>query len=183
MSQENSGNFFTRLIPFSSATKDPAKEAEDIPPRPSPQRHDEAIQNEHSMLVILKESRRRFMERGLIGTIEVSASIGIFTSTISCDITASTETTEDKAKEDESHATTKEEIANLKMMERITLSYLDGVMVLLEGRAKAYKTLPFADDVSLSNGVYIADPIFGSISFAITLTATVASILAKKNTA
>lgn len=143
-----------------------------------------AMRNEHSMLVILKEARRRFMERELIGSVDISMSVGIFTSSISCDIPAATETvtgdeetTRKSTGDDDNVASTVEEKEKLKTMEKIVLSYLDGVLKLLEKRASAYKTLPFSDDVSLTNGVYISDPIFGSVSFAISLTATVASIL------
>lgn len=151
-------------------------------------------QSEGSMLIVLKEARRRFIARGLVGKIDIASSLSIFRSSISCEIKttdvnessdsslAKSDSSEDdlkEASENQSPSDAAKEKEKLRIIERIVLSYLDGVLCVLETRAKSYKSCPFADDVSLCSGVLISDPIFGSISFAIYLTATVASILKK----
>jgi hypothetical protein len=138
----------------------------------------EAAKNEHSMIIILKNARNKYKERGLVGSIDISGSVGIFTTSISCEIDAEED---EKGDDVVLSITDTEDIDSLRAREKLVLSYLDGVLKKLERRAKAYQTLPFADSLTLSNGVYICDPIFGTFTFSISMTASVLSLINEIN--
>lgn len=140
----------------------------------------DAAKNEHSMIIILKNARRKYKERGLIGSIDISGSAGIFTTSISCEIDGEED---DKGEDILLSMTDTEDIESLRARERLVLSYLDRILKKLERRAKSYKTLPFSDTLTLSNGVYICDPLFGSFTFSISMTASVRSLVNETNLA
>jgi hypothetical protein len=182
MSLSGSRNFIRSKLGIAAPVE---KEIDQTRDSVSSKQDDETVKNERSMMVILKEARRRFMARGLVGSIDISGSFSIFTSSVICNIGGSgTDSITSESIELEASTTTvatdesesQEEIEKLKTMEKIILSYLDRVLYLLEKRAAAYRSLPFSDSVSLSSGVKISDPIFGAASISISLTATVASI-------
>ena len=148
-----------------AAAKD-AKEDEDI------------AKKERGLKQLLFYARKKYIERGLEGSIEIYSLFTIFSHSVSCEVSregpAETVDEEGTAEDESLGPEAREEVSRANAT---AISAMDGVLAVLERRAKGYRHTSFRDDVTLSSGVYITVPFIGMASISVTFSATVKSLL------
>mmetsp|Transcript_9365 Transcript_9365/g.8371 ORF Transcript_9365/g.8371 Transcript_9365/m.8371 type:complete len:195 (-) Transcript_9365:128-712(-) len=129
---------------------------------------EEADKNEKGIARILTIARNKYIERGLVGTVDISFSVGIFTTSLSCEVSATDEIDNNNSPYNEDEKYTR--------MENLVIKSIDRVLLSLERRALYYKTNLLADKITLSNGVYISNMFFSVFTISLSLSATVISL-------
>jgi hypothetical protein len=122
---------------------------------------------------LVRNARNRFIAKQLEGTISISRLTGIFTSDVSCNVTA-----------DSLEASKEDDDDNLGYQAKEALNAMDGLIAVLLHRSKAWKGCEFMSDMTLSHstsiGFYL--PVIVTVGFSITITFTVSlkSLLAHR---
>lgn len=128
---------------------------------------DEATREEERCLTsILELTRRVYYEKGLRGSIEVSRTLTFYAMSSSCDINGS----------DAGMIGETQKLAS--GIEKKVMKALRSSMHTLQKRALVYRNKSYRQDLTLSCGVSMTDPVLGVISTSITCSATVTSLLA-----
>jgi hypothetical protein len=136
----------------------------------------EVAKKERGLKQLLFHARKKYLERGLEGNIEIYSCITVFTHSISCKVTNESP----EAEEHDEFALAEEESLkeNVSTSNAHAISAMDGVLKVLELRARGYRNSSFKDDVTLSSGIYVTVPLIGLATISVTFTATVKSLLA-----
>jgi hypothetical protein len=152
--------------------KDVSKDASAADPKESVESAptENEINEESTLLVILDHVRQLYIERRLIGSIEVSTTIFAIYNSVECNI--------DEAQFIESEGLEEKIVENKKLtrIQKIAIGGLEGMMKTLHFRARAYKNKSYKDSITISNGIYHTFPmsVFG---LSVICSATVDSLL------
>lgn len=139
-------------------------------PTETKSKEEDAVREERILCSILEVSRRQFFEMGLVGSIDVSRSLAIYTSSISCEVDGY-----DISSFDEELKSEKD--SGYNMFEKRLKSAVCGAIRTLRHRARAYRNKPYRKDLTLTCGVTISDPFLGLVSTSVQCSATVESLL------
>ena len=121
------------------------------------------------------------MITGLVGSVYISSGVGAFSTSLNADIDETSDAEAAAAEEDaDDDPTEAEPEAKEKKSRMLSLIYsgMERVIKNLLKRAKSWKTAHRAENVTLTSGISVSDPILGAISFSISMTATIPSLLA-----
>lgn len=141
----------------------------------------EAEKKERGLRRLLAQARKKYIERGLEGNIDIWNCIGMFTHEVSCDVTSETtpEVTDGEDGRSRSSSTASSESEENAAATARAVSAMDGILSMLERRARAWKRSSMREDSTISSGVYVTIPFIGLVSFSITFAVTVKSLLAR----
>ena len=142
------------------------------------QREVESTKNENKLISILEKARALYIEKGLVGNINITSSFTIFYASVACDVDGVAEA---HSKEElSSHpALLKTESSvdpNSSAFEKAAVSAVDKCVKMLERRAVAYSGKHYKSKLSLTNTIYAALPILSIVTISVSCTATVASL-------
>lgn len=142
---------------------------------------EDAAKEEKYLSSILEVTRRLFYEMGIVGSIDVTRSVAIYTSSIHCEVDG----TNMAAFEEELSAAQNAPAATSKdggstMFERRVTDAVRGALSTLANRARAYRNKPYRSDLVLTCGITLSDPFLGVISTSVSCSATVTSLLEHK---
>jgi hypothetical protein len=140
---------------------------------------EDAVKEEGRLTKVLEASRNYFIAEKLSGNVTVFYSFLIFGNSISCDIDGSSEMSEDSSNET-NQKVDKEEVEKLDRFQTTVVNSTKKAIKNMENRALAYKDKPYRGDLQLSSSVSVTTPGLSLASFSITCTATLASLLARK---
>lgn len=141
--------------------------------------NDDIEKNESSLKFILNYTKKRYIDSQLEGNIFVSASLGAFSSSLSFDVTLEEDLTVNESvntSESDQQKQSTDEVEKLKVRERLIVQCVNKVLQNLIRRANSYKDNSY-NSLVLSNGITISDPVFGTFSISLTLSASVESLL------
>lgn len=133
---------------------------------------EDARKHESRLTIIIEKVRELYLQRGLVGSIDISRSLLLTCNTVSCDVDG-TATTEESPADDVHHGTEDEKVP---VLTKVAVRSAVRLLNRLEARAKNYKSKPFKDDMSVSGSTSITDPL-GLTSVSISCSASVASLL------
>jgi hypothetical protein len=128
---------------------------------------------------------------GLTGSVYIAQGVGPFTTALNADIDETTEAEVGVSTEEDDDGSTTDDAAAAaaaaaepeakeKKTRIISMvcSATDRVIKNLLKRAKSWRTTQNRENVTLTSGISVSDPIFGAVNFSISLTATIPSLLA-----
>jgi hypothetical protein len=139
---------------------------------------EDAVKEEGRLTKVLEVSRNYFISEKLSGNVTVYYSFLVFGNSISCDIDGSSEMSEDSS--NETNKKTDEEVEKLGRFETAVVNSTKKAIKNMENRALAYKDKPYRGDLQLSSSVSVTTPGYSLATFSITCTATLSSLLARK---
>jgi hypothetical protein len=129
----------------------------------------EIAHKERGLKQLLYFARKKYIDRGLEGSITIGSTLTFYTHSIVCNV----------KKGDAAAAPDDVALAeDISTTNAHTISAMDGVLSILERRARGYRKSAFRDDVTLSSGLHVTIPFIGMASVSLTFTATVKSLLA-----
>lgn len=130
-----------------------------------------AEKDEKSLRKIFDIARKVYLNKKLIGSFEVSRTMGAMSSCVSCDFDGQ----EDEVQEYDHKLSDSEDLTRFeKAAER-------AISVAIESmckRSRAYRKRTYAKDITLSSSISISDPFLGVLSVQFTCSASLTSLLA-----
>ena len=122
---------------------------------------------------------------GLTGSVYIAQGVGPFTTALNADIDetteaevgVSTEVDDDDGTAVDAAAVEPEAKEKKSRILSMVCSAVDRVIKNLLKRAKSWRTTKNRENVTLTSGLSVSDPIFGAVNFSISLTATIPSLL------
>lgn len=142
---------------------------------------EDSVKEEKNLSRILEMARKMYYEKKITGSIDVSRSFAIFTTSLSCEVDG-TEPEEEVAEVESTLPAKAEEQEKLTRFESLVFRSLTKAVNNLENRAKAYRNKPYKKDLTISTGIYTSDPILGISTLSVSCAATVSSLLAAAET-
>jgi hypothetical protein len=141
----------------------------------------DVARKERGLKQLLYFARKKYVEQGLEGSIEIYSLVTVFTHSISCDVSNDAVDACEGATDGATEAETAEDASLAEDISRSNahaISAMDGVIRVLKRRAGGYRNTSFKNDVTLSSGVYVTLPFLGLASISVTFSASVKSLLA-----
>jgi hypothetical protein len=132
--------------------------------------HENEINEENNLLVILDHVRKIYIERRLIGSIEISTTIFAVYNSVECEID------ESQFVENESVDEKIVEEKKLTRIQKFAIGGLEGMMKTLHYRARSYKNKSYKDNINVGSGIYHTFPM-SVLSLSVICSATVDSLL------
>lgn len=132
-----------------------------------------AEKDEKSLRRIFDVARKIFLEKKLVGSFEVSRTIGALSSCVSCDIDG--ESVDEEHQHEDHHNGETEELTRF---ERVAEKAIHAAVESMVKRSRAYRKRTYAKDITLSASIGISDPFLGVLSIQFSCSATVVSLLA-----
>lgn len=133
-------------------------------------RSEKEIENqERRIKAILENIIKIYIEKGIVGEVEISLTIGFFNSSLSCEIDENEDinpSLEDDLQPDE----------NLTKLQKLAINRVNKALEKLGKRSLAYVNKPYKKNLSLSSSVTVGDPM-GLTSLSIEISATTESLL------
>lgn len=137
---------------------------------------EDAAKEEKYLSSILEVTRRLFYEMSIVGAIDVTRSVAIYSSSIHCEVDGTNMAAfEAELSAVQDAATSKD--GGSTMFERRVTDAVRGALSTLANRARAYRNKPYRSDLVLTCGITLSDPFLGVISTSVSCSATVASLL------
>lgn len=170
--QSSSGNIFSRV---SSIIPNPFKGNNDDAIT-SADHDDEDDRNDNILVRLLGIARRKFMDRGIDGSILVSLNIGTSTRSVECDMSSSNK---DEIILEESNRI-EEDVEELSRLEKLASTTMDYILNSLERRATKWKNIDYYKDLTLTNEQSLQMPFFRILGITVSFSATVESLIISK---
>lgn len=164
----------TRLGNTPSETANPVAEGgtEESVEDPQPDDKEDA-KEERRLVFLLEKARKAYIEKGLVGSIEITRSFAAFYRTVSCDIESASEgenVVDEEVEEDE----------KMSRLQKMAVAGIDRCIKALEKRAQVYRNKSYKSSLSLTSTLYVTAPFVGLVTINISCSATVESLLAAK---
>ncbi len=135
---------------------------------------------------LLLMTRQKYLDNGLEGSIEFYSCFGVFTTTISCAVSADSQSAEEpddnagaaEFTKSSRSSSNSEAVEELSALQRMMIPAIDLTLSKLLFRARFWSSSRISDNVTIGDGVYVTIPFLGLASVSVSLTATVKSLAA-----
>lgn len=141
---------------------------------------EDAAKEEKYLSSILEITRRLFYEMGIVGAIDVTRSVAIYSSSIHCEVDGTNMAAFEEELSAAQDAASTSKDGGSTMFERRVTDAVRGALSTLANRARAYRNKPYRSDLVLTCGITLSDPFLGVISTSVGCSATVTSLLEHK---
>jgi hypothetical protein len=175
--QQPSSTIFSRVT---SILPNPFKGDDTVTTSSTSAEHDdEDDRNDNILVRLLGIARRKFMDRGIDGSILVSLNIGTSTRSVECEMKSSNKEELSKEELDASNRI-EEDIEELSRIEKLASSSMDFILNSLEKRAIKWKNIAYYKDLTLTNEQSLQMPFFRILGITVSFSATVESLIISK---
>lgn len=164
-----------------------------------------AQKSEKTTLRVLRDARKKFIARGIVGSIEICTTWGMISNSISAEVseediaggskdegdeeTSSALSTDTSAavasasaqQEGGADKAAEEDEQQMSYTERLAIGGMNRILKMLEWRSSTYENVSYNESLSLSRSVTFAPPLPVTVfSLSVTFEATVTSLLASR---
>ncbi|KAJ1403770.1 hypothetical protein B484DRAFT_404995 [Ochromonadaceae sp. CCMP2298] len=137
----------------------------------------EVSRSEKFLIHVLELVRQLYIQRRLVGEVEISRSLLSTENTLCCEIDGTAEQgAQEFASTADSAKTGDTDVETLPLLVRVTVKNADRLLRRLASRAKVYAGKPYKSDLTVSSSINIS--VSGFTGASISLSATVDSLLA-----
>ena len=140
------------------------------------EREVESAKNENKLISILEKARALYIEKGLVGNINITSSFSIFYATVACDVDGVAEANNKESDHPVLMRSDSSSSLNTSAFEKVAISAVDKCVKMLEIRAAAYSGKHYKSKLSLTNTINAGLPIIKLVTISVSCTATVASL-------
>ena len=133
----------------------------------------DTAKEEGRLIALIEKARSIYIEKGLVGSVEITRSFAAFYRTVSCDIDGVAERQQLNAIEDGVEVDGDESAAKAQ---ELSIDGIGRCVKQLEKRATAYRNKSYKADLSLTSTIYVSGPLVGLVTVSISCTAKVDSL-------
>ena len=127
---------------------------------------DQAIKSEKTIVAVLKGARNKYISRGVTGSIYICASLGIFSSSVTCEVTEEdikTLVLDDISRNsmaNQDNTLSNESLdSQLSYTEKLAIGSMDAIIKNLEWRSCSYESTSFKDNLTICRSITVAPPL------------------------
>ncbi len=135
----------------------------------------DTIKEENRLISLIEKARSLYIEKGLVGSVEITRSFAAFYRTVSCDIDGVAEKS-NALSEDVEVSVDNEGDESASRVRDLSFAGIERCIKTLEKRASAYRNKSYKSDLSLSSTIYVSGPLLGLVTISISCTAKVDSL-------